>query len=902
MLEAFRIYGKIDLEGGPEANRELDRIDSKGRSAASSIGNFARGIGKVAAGIGVFALLRKGVDLVRDSIGGAFERIDTMEQFERVMSVMIDDTDAVAASMDRLKDIVEGTSMRTDVMANGIQNFVTRGMEIGQATDTVEAWGNAVAFYGDGSNEQFSNVTDALQNMVAKGKVGMDQLNRLYDSGIPAVEMYADAVGMETEEVESALSNGEIAAEDFVDTVTESLMKGTDEFPSVAGAMEDLGMSWGSVLENMGNYAQQGMEKIITAIDDLLENNGLPDMRSMIDKFGQSFGDKLSWIADNVIPKVGDAIQFFKDKLDEWKPTIDKVKNAFTPFIETVMETSGKFKSDLIPIWEDLKGLFDSLRPILELVGAAVLVMYGIWLSTSNAIVAAIGPIINAVVNLVDFVVNVVNAIIALLTGDFAGAWEYLGEAGQSALDFFMNLLDGVLDFLVTFVETIIDFFYGLYMTLVGNSIIPDMVEAIIEWFHNLFEWLVEIVSEIVENVVEYFMNLYETAVEIFGTFWEFLVEIWGYISETFENALEFILALVEGDFEGMKEAIENQMENAREFLAEVWQLIKDYVAKKASEILSNITKRFIEIKDNIKEKITDAKDALVNRFTEMVTNAKNKVQEILKNIISKFNEIKNNITNKIAEAKTALVNKFTEMVTSAKNKAQEIVNAAKEKFEAVKQGIRNKLTEAVTVVGQKISEMPGKVMEFFSNMVDSGKMLVSGLINGIKQMGSKAIEAVTGVVDGVISKAKGLLKIESPSKLFTEFGGFIPEGLAIGIDKMKSMAEKASEALAGGVEGSFNPELSVDNVGGISKLKDIAVDSVFGNMPKSNFSVNETVAVTNSNSQITELLNKQNELLMQLLNKNTNLVMNDRILAEEVEPVVTEIQDRNNKIKADFK
>src|SRR5690625_3311872 len=294
-----RIEIEVILDDGSVA-KGVANVDKSLGGIEGSAEKASLSIGKIVTALGLVALAKKGIDLVRDSIHGAFQRIDTMEQFERVMNVMIDDTDAVAASMDRLQDIVEGTSMRTDVMANGIQNFVTRGMEIDQATDTVEAWGNAVAFYGDGSNEQFENVSDALQNMVAKGKVGMDQLNRLYDSGIPAVEMYADAVGMEVGEVQDALSNGEISAEDFVNTVTDSLMKGTSEFPSVAGAMEDLGMSWGSVLENMGNYVQLGVTDIITAIDDMLEQNGLPDMRTMIDEFGQAFGNALSNLADKI--------------------------------------------------------------------------------------------------------------------------------------------------------------------------------------------------------------------------------------------------------------------------------------------------------------------------------------------------------------------------------------------------------------------------------------------------------------------------------------------------------------------------------------------------------------------------------------------------------------------------
>src|SRR5699024_6256561 len=143
-------------------------------------------------------------------------------------------------------------------------------------------------------------------------------------------------------------------------------------------------------------------------------------------------------------------------------------------------------------------------------------------------------------------------------------------------------------------------------------------------------------------------------------------------------------------------------------------------------------------------------------------------------------------------------------------------------KFEAFKNAVRNKLTEAVSVVGQKIGEMPGKVMKFFGKMADAGKQLIAGLINGIKQMGKDAIEAITGVVDGVVSKAKSLLKIKSPSRVFMEIGGFISEGAADGIDKMSGLAVKASENLGLGVEGAFNPQLATNGLDVSGKVNEI--------------------------------------------------------------------------------
>src|SRR5699024_3336324 len=104
------------------------------------------------------------------------------------------------------------------------------------------------------------------------------------------------------------------------------------------------------------------------------------------------------------------------------------------------------------------------------------------------------------------------------------------------------------------------------------------LVNAIVEWFRNMWEWLVELVGNIVGAVVDYFSDMYDRAVEIFETFWGILEDIWSYIESTFQNALDFLLALVTGDFQGMKDAMKNQMENARSLLSNIWSRIKTII------------------------------------------------------------------------------------------------------------------------------------------------------------------------------------------------------------------------------------------------------------------------------------------------------------------------------------
>lgn len=135
-------------------------------------------------------------------------------------------------------------------LQNATQNFVTRGMKIGTATAEVGKWADAVAFYGDGTNESLMTVTDALGKMLSKGTVEMEQLNRLTDNGINAVGIYAEATGQSTASVQDDLSNGVISAQDFITTVSTAFTEGTNGVMNIAGAAKEAGGTWATSIAN----------------------------------------------------------------------------------------------------------------------------------------------------------------------------------------------------------------------------------------------------------------------------------------------------------------------------------------------------------------------------------------------------------------------------------------------------------------------------------------------------------------------------------------------------------------------------------------------------------------------------------------------------------------------------
>lgn len=105
------------------------------------------------------------------------------------------------------------------------------------------------------------------------------------------------------------------------------------------------------------------------------------------------------------------------------------------------------------------------------------------------------------------------------------------------------------------------------------------------------------------------------------------------------------------------------------------------------------------------------------------------------------------------------------------------------------------------------------------------GRNMIQGLIDGIKSMAGQAQKAIEGVGSDVVGWFKDKLGIRSPSRVFMQLGGFVSQGMAIGIERQQSVAMKAASAMAASViaAGSMSPASA--HPAGMAGLKPLRVD-----------------------------------------------------------------------------
>ncbi|WP_315114559.1 phage tail tape measure protein [uncultured Clostridium sp.] len=175
---------------------------------------------------------------------------------------------------------------------------------------------------------------------------------------------------------------------------------------------------------------------------------------------------------------------------------------------------------------------------------------------------------------------------------------------------------------------------------------------------------------------------------------------------------------------------------------------------------------------------------------------------------------------------------------------------------------------------------IPKKFFEF-------GKNIVGGLIGGLKSMIGSVTDTIGNIAGSVKNGFKKLLGINSPSRVFLEYGAFIGEGLIEGIDGQEGAIDNKFKGLASKIKGLGNvrPELQGLNnfalsgaYGGSYGLSNISNSS----NKQLNFNPNITmhVSIADTGAKGTEQLTQELKGMSEVALKNSmvDLFMQDAI------------------------
>lgn len=481
----------------------------------------------------------------------------------------------------------------------------------------------------------------ALQKQSAPVQKLQDELEELQRQGeILSLEesLKFDPVRRQADEVASAIRDVEAALRDMTSAADEAVRRreaakkaGSDavgagtqafldaaggDFPIPGGTGKDIGREFPNIKDQSALIDQ--------FTRDLAERtSGMFDKFDVFGPLKKKWNQFTGWLDENI----GQKIPVWKDKISgifggigfnteslqvavEWisrvvnkiigwgeslwrlfgediKKIFEDTWNALKDALDTIGPEVEKFKD----LWEPLVELWKLLWPIIKVVAAVLGAVLLLALKVvSNIIANVLGPALELIVDVLAAVIRIIRGVAEIILGvftrDIGLVWKGITDLFGGFGDLIAGLIEGAAKIIwgavSGLVEGVVDFFIWLWDELIGNSIIPDMWDEIIDYFKDIPKKVWKALSGLAKK-------LWDRAVEAMNSFWDGVKRRWenikgwfGEIAGKIKNAIGNALTtlynigsqLIRGMFDGVRYR---------------WDIAKEWFGTIKDKILNNM-------------------------------------------------------------------------------------------------------------------------------------------------------------------------------------------------------------------------------------------------------------------------------------------------------------------------
>jgi phage-related protein len=201
---------------------------------------------------------------------------------------------------------------------------------------------------------------------------------------------------------------------------------------------------------------------------------------------------------------------------------------TFKPVWDQLVHSFGDIQKAILPIMPQIRQFAQFLGTVL---GVAIVLIIGLIAGLVSAFAGLLKGVIQVVTGIIQFfsgLVQFFSGIFAVIMDIFSGKWGKIAADLNNAMNGIMNMIIGVWNiiagifsavfgtiqgFCQGFVSTVVGIFQGLANTLVGHSIIPDMINSIVNWFTQLPGRALGAVQSLLGNLAGFFSGLASQAI-----------------------------------------------------------------------------------------------------------------------------------------------------------------------------------------------------------------------------------------------------------------------------------------------------------------------------------------------------------------------------------------------------
>ncbi len=430
------------------------------------------------------SIIQRGISMITGQVSSAISRIDTLNNYPKVMSNLGISAEQANASMKMLNDGLKGLPTTLNDAVGSVQRFTSANGNVGASTKMFLALNNAILAGGAEMAVQKSAL-EQLSQSYAKGKPDMMEWRSAMVAMPAQLGQVATAMNFKSADaLGEALRNGKVSMNEFMNTLIELNEKGANGFPSLAEQAKNATGGLQTSIDNMKTSITRGVADMITSINEGLESAGFGTIQDIVMNIGTGL--------ENMLGNIGNFV--------------GQVIILLSPIFNAIQQ-----------IWQFISDNWSIIAPIvLGIIGVLgiyyaqimlVKIATGIWTIAQNILNAALYAcpltwiliIIIAIIAIIYAVVAAINK----LTGSSTSATGIIVGALTTAVAFIWNLFLGLLDFMLGIVNAIINpwikfanFFANLF---------NDPIGAIIHLFGDMADQVLGILESIAKAIDKVF-------------------------------------------------------------------------------------------------------------------------------------------------------------------------------------------------------------------------------------------------------------------------------------------------------------------------------------------------------------------------------------------------------------
>jgi TP901 family phage tail tape measure protein len=375
------------------------------------------------------------------------------------------------------------------------------------------------------TEDAIRDIESALQDMGSAASQQIAKLDKAAKSAkgakaavlTPGEQNFVDAAGANFPDVggsakigrEGGLGDQSKLIDDFTKGLTDDISKAFGKFDMFGPVRKKWDEGWAWMEKNVAPKVQlviDGAKQAWDAAGDWFQGSGLAkgmsDVWDTIIDAGTTAWDWLRSIID-----------LFKD---DFKKVAQEIVKAGLKIWNEIGPELAKF-GDLLPgLGKILKVLWGAFKIVATVVGGALLLALKI---VSSILAYTLGPVLDLIIGVIKDVIKIVRGlaevIVGVFTGDWSMAWQGMKDIVSGFFGAIWEIIKGgakiIWGLIRGLVEGVWDFFKWLYDELVGHSIIPDMINAIIDWFTSLPGKVWDAVKSLVNKMVDVATNAWDS-------------------------------------------------------------------------------------------------------------------------------------------------------------------------------------------------------------------------------------------------------------------------------------------------------------------------------------------------------------------------------------------------------